>query len=99
MLLSSRPSRNAPVSSDRLYGAFCMLTIQAVSTPSLHTKEPSTEWQAQDFQEFVPQTFEGQMVRTWLLFRSQCGLFYLRAVPPVTTVLANMYLDSQHCGL
>ncbi|UPX16658.1 PAB-dependent poly(A)-specific ribonuclease subunit 3 [Ascochyta rabiei] len=34
----------------------------AVSTPSLHTKEPSTEWQAQDFQEFVPQTFEGQLV-------------------------------------
>jgi PAB-dependent poly(A)-specific ribonuclease subunit 3 len=34
----------------------------AVSTPSLHTKEPSTEWQGQDFQEFVPQTFDGQMV-------------------------------------
>lgn len=35
-----------------------------MSTPSLHTKEPSTEWQAQDFQEFVPQTFDGQMVRS-----------------------------------
>lgn len=34
-----------------------------MSTPSLHTKEPSTEWQGQDFQEFVPQTFDGQMVR------------------------------------
>lgn len=39
-----------------------MLTFSAVSTPSLHTKEPSTEWQGQDFQEFVPQTFDGQMV-------------------------------------
>ncbi|KAH6644555.1 PAB-dependent poly(A)-specific ribonuclease subunit PAN3 [Boeremia exigua] len=29
-----------------------------VSTPSLHTKEPSTEWQAQDFHDFVPQSFE-----------------------------------------
>ncbi|KAF2799597.1 PAB-dependent poly(A)-specific ribonuclease subunit PAN3 [Melanomma pulvis-pyrius CBS 109.77] len=34
----------------------------AVSTPSLHTKEPATEWHPQEFQEFVPQTFEGQMV-------------------------------------
>ncbi|XPS75540.1 PAB-dependent poly(A)-specific ribonuclease subunit 3 [Ascochyta lentis] len=33
-----------------------------VSTPSLHTKEPSTEWQAQDFHEFVPQTFDAQLV-------------------------------------
>jgi PAB-dependent poly(A)-specific ribonuclease subunit 3 len=30
----------------------------------MHTKEPSTEWQGQDFQEFVPQTFDGQMVRS-----------------------------------
>ena len=41
-----------------------MLTLPAVSTPSMHTKEPSTEWQGQDFQEFVPQTFDGQMVRS-----------------------------------
>jgi PAB-dependent poly(A)-specific ribonuclease subunit 3 len=34
----------------------------AVSTPSLHTKEPSTEWHGQDFHEFVPQSFDGQMV-------------------------------------
>lgn len=50
------------MSLDGLFRAFCMLTPPAVSTPSLHTKEPSTEWQAQDFQEFVPQAFEGQLV-------------------------------------
>ncbi|KAF2849111.1 PAB-dependent poly(A)-specific ribonuclease subunit PAN3 [Plenodomus tracheiphilus IPT5] len=33
----------------------------AVSTPHMHTKEPAIEWHAQDFQEFVPQSFEGQM--------------------------------------
>ncbi|KAF2194855.1 PABP-dependent poly(A) nuclease 3 [Zopfia rhizophila CBS 207.26] len=32
------------------------------STPSLHTKEPALEWHPQEFQEFVPQTFESQMV-------------------------------------
>ncbi|KAH7401250.1 PABP-dependent poly(A) nuclease 3 [Pyrenochaeta sp. MPI-SDFR-AT-0127] len=33
-----------------------------VSTPQLHNKEPAIDWHAQDFQEFVPQTFESQMV-------------------------------------
>ncbi|OCL10176.1 PAB-dependent poly(A)-specific ribonuclease subunit PAN3 [Glonium stellatum] len=34
------------------------------NTPSLHTKEPSVEWAPQDFPEFVPQSFDGQMVDT-----------------------------------
>jgi len=29
----------------------------------MHTKEPAIEWHGHDFQEFVPQSFEGQMVR------------------------------------
>ncbi|KAF1844162.1 uncharacterized protein K460DRAFT_408463 [Cucurbitaria berberidis CBS 394.84] len=33
-----------------------------VSTPQLHAKEPAIEWPAQDFQEFVPQVFDSQMV-------------------------------------
>jgi len=33
----------------------------AVSTPHMHTKEPAIEWHGHDFQEFVPQSFEGQM--------------------------------------
>ncbi|KAF2259909.1 hypothetical protein CC78DRAFT_536747 [Lojkania enalia] len=32
------------------------------STPSLHTKEPALDWHQQDYQEFVPQTFDSQMV-------------------------------------
>ncbi|KAF2641951.1 PABP-dependent poly(A) nuclease 3 [Massarina eburnea CBS 473.64] len=32
------------------------------STPSLQPKEPAPEWHPQEFQEFVPQTFETQMV-------------------------------------
>jgi hypothetical protein len=39
-----------------------MLTVPAVSTPSLHNKEPILDW-APDFQEFVPETFGGPMVR------------------------------------
>ena len=35
---------------------------EAVSTPSLHTKEPVPEWHPQEFQEFVPQGFGGEMV-------------------------------------
>lgn len=64
MPLSSLPSRNAPVSSERLSFApvYCMLISSAVSTPQLHNKEPAVDWHAQDFQEFVPQTFESQMV-------------------------------------
>lgn len=64
MLPSSPPSRNAPVSLDSAVApAAFMLIHSAVSTPHLHTKEPAIEWHAQDFQEFVPQSFEGQMVR------------------------------------
>ncbi|ORY16491.1 PAB-dependent poly(A)-specific ribonuclease subunit PAN3 [Clohesyomyces aquaticus] len=33
-----------------------------VSTPSLHTKEPVIDWHHQDFPEFVPQNYDGQMV-------------------------------------
>ncbi|KAF1998454.1 PAB-dependent poly(A)-specific ribonuclease subunit PAN3 [Amniculicola lignicola CBS 123094] len=38
------------------------LTGAAVSTPSLQTKEPALEWHPQEFQEFVPQGYEGQLV-------------------------------------
>lgn len=62
MLPSSHQSRSAPVGFELNWNACLTLTLVAVSTPSLHTKEPSTEWQAQDFQEFVPQAFDGQMV-------------------------------------
>ncbi|KAF1947491.1 hypothetical protein EJ02DRAFT_91414 [Clathrospora elynae] len=34
----------------------------AVTTPHMHAKEPAPmEWHTSDFQEFVPQSFEGQM--------------------------------------
>ncbi|KAF2749573.1 hypothetical protein M011DRAFT_457016 [Sporormia fimetaria CBS 119925] len=34
----------------------------ASSTPSQHTKEPKLDWHSQEFHDFVPQGFEGQMV-------------------------------------
>jgi hypothetical protein len=68
MLPFSLPNRSAPVSLLRLFGVVHLLTVLAVSTPSLHTKEPSNEWQSQDFQEFVPQTFDGQMVGHYRFF-------------------------------
>jgi PAB-dependent poly(A)-specific ribonuclease subunit 3 len=41
-----------------------MLISSAATTPHMHTKEPAIDWHSQDFQEFVPQSFEGQqMVR------------------------------------
>jgi hypothetical protein len=41
-----------------------MLIISAVTTPRVHAKEPAIDWHSQDFQEFVPQSFDGQqMVR------------------------------------
>ncbi|KNG45647.1 pab-dependent poly -specific ribonuclease subunit pan3 [Stemphylium lycopersici] len=33
-----------------------------VTTPHMHTKEPAIDWHSQDFQEFVPQSFEGQQM-------------------------------------
>jgi len=40
-----------------------MLIIAAVSTPSLHNKEPALDWHASDYREFVPaETFGGPMV-------------------------------------
>jgi PAB-dependent poly(A)-specific ribonuclease subunit 3 len=44
-----------------------MLIISAVTTPHMHAKEPAIDWHSQDFQEFVPQSFEGQqMVRDFI---------------------------------
>jgi len=60
-----------------------MLISLAVSTPHLHTKEPAIDWHAQDFQEFVPQSFEGQMVRKEV---SYC--------PPTPTLQAFFALSS-----
>ena len=41
-----------------------MLITSAVTTPHMHAKEPAIDWHTQDFQEFVPQSFENQqMVR------------------------------------
>lgn len=66
MLPSSHPNRNALVSLETI--ASCavvpMLIMSAVTTPRVHAKEPAIDWHSQDFQEFVPQSFEGQqMVR------------------------------------
>ncbi|EOA85261.1 uncharacterized protein SETTUDRAFT_20779 [Exserohilum turcica Et28A] len=33
-----------------------------VTTPRVHAKEPAIDWHSQDFQEFVPQSFEGQQM-------------------------------------
>lgn len=33
-----------------------------VTTPRVHTKEPAIDWHSQDFQEFVPQSFDGQQM-------------------------------------
>ncbi|RYO17752.1 PAB-dependent poly(A)-specific ribonuclease subunit [Alternaria tenuissima] len=33
-----------------------------VTTPHMHAKEPAIDWHSQDFQEFVPQSFEGQQM-------------------------------------
>ncbi|KAF1835825.1 hypothetical protein BDW02DRAFT_567586 [Decorospora gaudefroyi] len=33
-----------------------------VTTPHMHAKEPVVDWHTQDFQEFVPQSFEGQQM-------------------------------------
>jgi hypothetical protein len=39
-----------------------MLITLAASTPNLHNKEPAIDWHAQEFPEFVPETFGGPMV-------------------------------------
>jgi PAB-dependent poly(A)-specific ribonuclease subunit 3 len=39
-----------------------MLMTPAASTPNLHNKEPAIDWHAQEFPEFVPETFGGPMV-------------------------------------
>ncbi|EUC41013.1 hypothetical protein COCMIDRAFT_107319 [Bipolaris oryzae ATCC 44560] len=33
-----------------------------VTTPRVHAKEPAIDWHSQDFQEFVPQSFDGQQM-------------------------------------
>jgi PAB-dependent poly(A)-specific ribonuclease subunit 3 len=33
-----------------------------VTTPRAHAKEPAIDWHSQDFQEFVPQSFDGQQM-------------------------------------
>lgn len=44
--------------------SICMLIVSAVTTPHMHAKEPAIDWNSHDFQDFVPQSFEGQqMVR------------------------------------
>jgi len=71
MRLSSRQSHSGQVSLSVLpAAASLMVRSAAVSTPSLHTKEPVTEWHPQEFQEFVPQAFDGQMVCIGLVFFS-----------------------------
>ncbi|KAI4697017.1 PAB-dependent poly(A)-specific ribonuclease subunit 3 [Alternaria hordeiaustralica] len=34
----------------------------AVTTPHMHAKEPAIDWNSHDFQDFVPQSFEGQQM-------------------------------------
>lgn len=65
MLPSSLPNRNAPVSPEHSQmTSICMLIVSAVTTPHMHAKEPAIDWNSHDFQDFVPQSFEGQqMVR------------------------------------
>ncbi|PSN74838.1 PAB-dependent poly(A)-specific ribonuclease subunit PAN3 [Corynespora cassiicola Philippines] len=57
-------SRSAAISPKAANAAIFTPKSQrsTTSTPSLHTKEPAIEWHPQEFQEFVPQGFEGQMV-------------------------------------
>ncbi|KAF2466335.1 uncharacterized protein BDR25DRAFT_237318 [Lindgomyces ingoldianus] len=57
-------SRNAAISPKAANAAVFTPKSQrsTASTPSLHTKEPALEWHQQEFQEFVPQTYESQMV-------------------------------------
>ncbi|KAF2197786.1 PAB-dependent poly(A)-specific ribonuclease subunit PAN3 [Delitschia confertaspora ATCC 74209] len=57
-------SRNAAISPKAANAAIFTPKSQrsTASTPSLHTKEPALDWHQQEFQEFIPQTFDGQMV-------------------------------------
>jgi hypothetical protein len=44
----------------------------------MHAKEPAIDWHTQDFQEFVPQSFEGQqMVRGDISYSSLLASLYL----------------------
>lgn len=77
------------------------LNPAATSTPGAHGKEATLDWHSQDFQEFVPQNFEGQLVRlifSFLSYRQQQPLWRFGTLSlPVLTPTTMVRLA--HCSI
>jgi hypothetical protein len=69
-----------------------MLITSVVTTPHMHAKEPATDWHSQDFQEFVPQSFENQqMVRGDISYSPLSGAFMrISSCDDMLTTTANV---------